>query len=60
MQTVIKSEKALAQLSFIFSEALTSTEIAKYREVVSKEEDDFQILFSEKLAAVSITDPADD
>ena len=53
MQTVIKLEKAAAQLKFISAEALTSEEIATYREIVAKEEDEFQTLFSEKLAAVS-------
>ena len=53
MQYVIKSEKAAAQLKFISAEALTSEEIATYREIVAKEEDEFQTLFSEKLAAVS-------
>ncbi|MBP5605849.1 MAG: hypothetical protein J6X60_09960 [Ruminiclostridium sp.] len=44
IQTVIKSEKAAAQVSFISAEAMTSAETAKYRDVVPKEEDDFRLI----------------
>lgn len=53
MQTVIKTEKAAAQLGFISADILDSAEISLYRETVRKEEEEFQQLFSEKLAAMT-------
>lgn len=49
-QTVIKTEKALAQLRFIGAEKLSVSEIAAYRQVVAQEEKAFQKQFAERLS----------
>ena len=53
MQTVIKTEKASAQLVFISADIMESAEISRYRETVRKEEEEFQELFSGKLAEIT-------
>ena len=53
MQTVIKTEKAAAQLRFVSAKELKSDEIAVYRDVVRKEEDEFQTIFAGKLAEIT-------
>lgn len=52
-QTVIKTEKAAAQLKFLSADILESGEIMRYRETVRNEEKEFQELFSEKLAEIT-------
>ncbi|MBQ8954883.1 MAG: DUF3990 domain-containing protein [Clostridia bacterium] len=49
-QTVIKSERAAAQLSWQSGRVLDSGEIARLRETVRQEEAAFQRLFNERLA----------
>ena len=56
VQTVIKTEKAAAQLRFVSAEELKSEEIAIYRDVVRKEEDEFQTIFAGKLAEITNID----
>ena len=53
MQTVIKTDKAVRQLRFISADIPDSSEISQYRKAVRKEEEEFQLLFSEKLAAMA-------
>ncbi|MCR5546504.1 MAG: DUF3990 domain-containing protein [Lachnospiraceae bacterium] len=48
-QITIKSEKAAAQLKFISSEEIPLEQIQKYRELVAKEEADYQDLFAKEL-----------
>ena len=54
IQTVIRTEKAAVQLKFISAEELKSEETAVYRDVVRREEDEYQSLFAEKLAVINV------
>ena len=51
-QVVIKSEKAVSQLKWIDSTVLDHDEIVRCREVVAKEEAEYQRLFSEKMREI--------
>ena len=48
-QITIKSEKAASQLQFLTSEILTPEVIAGFRDMVSKEEEEYQRLFAKEM-----------
>lgn len=48
-QITIKTEKAVSNLRFITSEILTSGEISAYRQMVAKEEEEYQELFAKEM-----------
>ncbi len=52
-QTVIKSDKALSKLLFIKADELSAEEIHKYRQIVAKEEGEYQKEFSQTLKSLS-------
>ena len=44
-QIVLKSEKAVSHLKFLSYEEVSEDEIASYREILSKEQEDYQKRF---------------
>ena len=48
-QIVIKTAKAAANLKWLSSRELSSAEIAQYREIVEKEQKEYQTLFAKTL-----------